>query len=61
MGVSQGVAPHFGEVGRTWRVLSEVLPRWGLGPGAHELCGVAEGPGVLWPSGVEAPGARGVA
>ena len=53
MDVSQGVAPHFGEVEGTWRVLSEGLPRWGLGASAHELCGVAEGPGVLWPTDVE--------
>ena len=61
MGESQGVAPHSGEAGRTWRVLSEGLPRRGLRPSAHELCGVAEGPGVLCPSGVEDPGTIGVA
>ena len=59
-GVSQCVAPHFGEVGSNWRVLSGGLPRWALGPSAPDLCGVAEGAGDLWLSGVEAPGSTGV-
>ena len=39
-GVSQCVAPHSGEVGSNWGVLSGGLPRWALGPSAPDLCGV---------------------
>ena len=59
--MSWGGAPSSGGAGGTWRESRGGLPRRGSGPEAHDVCGEAEGPGLLWPRDMEAQGHTGVA